>query len=244
MTVTGELNIMGIQQLSVSSRVGYIHEIMFSLNLASAVIAGLFLYGPASIVSELFRMEISIQTLLHVHQTDLHLGYWAFLLPATVLALCIWILLRLSSGIRFAQEIFRSFSGIAAVAAVPIYWLCATYSSDHRYGWNPFHVMGFYEVMLALIFVLLYLRSPLFIPWWGSVSIVILHYGLWFRYFGTYYVIRTGNGGPINLIPIIGLISTLAWVLYIWRSQREQHQVGEGVSRPPRGGTEFSRSID
>jgi hypothetical protein len=198
---------------SVTSGVRYVHECMFSLNLASAIIASVFLDGPTSVVSALFRMEISVQRVLHIHQTDLHLGYWAFFLPATALALCIWLLLRLTSNTRLAREMLRSIAAFAALALPAVYWLCARYEERRRYGWNPLQAIQTYELLAALVLLSLYLANKRPIPLWSSALIVVLHFSFWFWQFGPYSLLL-GFGGPVVLEPVIGLSSALAWLLY------------------------------
>ena len=199
---------------------------MFSLNIASAIIAGLFLNGPRSVVSALFRMEISIQAFLHLRQTDLHLGYLAFFLPATALTLCIWISLRLYSHTRLTQELLRTVAGFASLAAPAVCWLCEAYIGRRRYGWNPLQAIQTYELAVVLVFLTLYLAKKWPIPWWGSILIISLHFAFWFWQFGPYSLLLH-YGGPLVLEPIIGLSSTLAWVLYIRRLQHEPRRVAQ-----------------
>ncbi len=204
------------EQRAVVSTARYLHETFFSLNIAFAIMALVFLYS-GTLTSALFRMDYSIQRFLHIRQTDLHFGNWAFFLPGTVLALCIWLSLHFSSHTRLTRGILRPVGGIVALTALPIYWLCATYSASHRYGWNPLHAIQFYEVALVLICVFLYLGGRWRVPWWGNLIIILLHYGFWFRQFGTEYLL-TAYSGPITLTPIVGLSSTLAWILYVRRA--------------------------
>jgi hypothetical protein len=214
---------MGQNQSSVATTIPYFHNVMFSLNLALASVAAVFLYNHP-LTSALFRMDASINRFLHIRQTDLVWGYWAFFLSGILLALCIWVLLRLFSRIWSTEKILESFAGIAALAALPVYWLCSMYSSNHRSGWDPFHSIPFYEILLVLICVPLYLRWNWRIPLWGSIVAVLLHYAFWFQQFGTYYIFK-GNGGPIILLPIVGLMSALTWVLYIRRLHHHRQQM-------------------
>jgi hypothetical protein len=141
-------------------------------------------------------------------------GYFAFFLPALALALCIWTLLRIFSRTRLTAKILRPFAGIAALAGLPVYWLCAMYFSSHQYGWNPLTAIQFYELVVVLICVSSYLLWNWTVPLWGSLIMILLHYGFWFRQFGTDYLL-TGYGGSITLTPIVGLSSALAWILYV-----------------------------
>jgi len=189
------------------------------LNLALATVALVFLYNH-TLTSTLYRMDASINRLLHIRQTDLVWGYWALFLSGIVLALFIWVLLRMFSRTGSTWKILKSFAGIVAVAAIPFYWLCETYSASHRYGWNPLRAIQFYELVVVLICVSLYLRWNLPIPLWGTVLGILLHFGFWFWQFGTYYIF-IGNGGPLILLPTIGLGASLVWLLYIRRMQHD-----------------------
>lgn len=204
--------------------VQYIHEATFSLNLALTLMAFFFLFNPRPLTSRLFRMDVAINRSLHILNTAdipkdyFTLGYFAFFLPAMGLALCLWALLRLFSRASLTEDILKAFGGIAAFAALPIYWLFAEYSASHRYGWNPLRAIQFYELVVVLICVSLYLRRNWPVPWWGNILIALLHYGFWSWQFGTYYIL-VGNGGPIIFLPLIGVVSALAWVLYIRHSR-------------------------
>src|SRR5580704_6474290 len=130
---------MGQNQSSVASRIQYIHEATFSLNLAFVVMGLVFVYASSAVIQTLDQLEFSANKFLHIRQTDFLRGYSEFFLPGMLLALCIWTLLRLSSRAQLAREILRWVGGVAALVAVPAYWLCMTYSAGRRYGWNPFH---------------------------------------------------------------------------------------------------------
>jgi len=215
---------MNDKQPSVTPNVRYFHEIMFSLNVAFAMMVGVFEIGPPSAVSALFRMEISIQTFLPLRRTDVHLGHWAFFLPAMVLALCIWISLRLCSHTRLTQELLRTVAGFASLTAPAACWLCISYIERRRYGWNPLHAIQTYELVVVLVFLSLYLAKKWPIPWWGSVLILSFHFTFWFWQFGPFSLLM-GYPGLLGLEPFIGLNSTVAWVLYIRRLQREPRRV-------------------
>jgi hypothetical protein len=197
----------------IASSTRYLHEALFSLNISLTIVALVFLYSRP-VTSALFRMDYSIHRFLHLQQTDLHYGNWAFFLPGTALALCIMISLHFARRAPLTREILRSAGGIAALCSLPAYWLCAMYSGNRRYGWNPFHAIQLYEAVLVLLCVVLYLGGEWRVPWWGNLIMILLHYGFWFRQFGTEYLL-TAYGGPITLAPIAGLSSTLAWILYV-----------------------------
>jgi hypothetical protein len=191
-----------------------LHEVTFSVNVASAIMSGIFLYAPHSIVSRLFSLEAGIETALGMRQTDVHLGYWAFFLPGLALALCIWIALRLSSKTQFTVTVLRSLGGVVAMVTPAICWLCAAYLEKSRYGWTPLKAIQLYELILVLAGLLLFFGGRWLLPWWGSILVISVHYAFWFWQYGPYSILL-GFGGPMVLQPILGLISTTAWLLYI-----------------------------
>lgn len=186
-----------------------------------------FLFSARPATSLLFRMEVAVYRYAHilpdlktvrVPKDSYTSGYFAFLVLATALALCIWALLRVLRHARLTSEILRSVAEIVALAAAPVWWFCATYSASRRDGWNPFTAVQFYEVVLVLVCAILYLSGKWPIPEWGSILIVLVHYGFWFWQFGPYPFFM-GYGGPVA--PAMGLCSTLAWVFYVRGIERE-----------------------
>lgn len=143
-------------------------------------------------------------------------GYFAFLVPAITVAFCSWFLLRLFSRTQQVRKLLRS-AGIVALIAPPAWWLCATYAASGRYGWNLFAAIQLYEMLLALVFGILYLSGNWPIPDWPAIVILGLHFGFWLWQFGphpffVYY------GGPIA--PAAGLCAGLTWVFYLRRLRR------------------------
>ena len=187
--------------------------------------AMILLYN-GTLTPRLFQMDASINKLLHIRQTDLVWGYWALFLPGTALALCIWLFLRLSSRSPVTREILRSVGGIAAFTALPIYWLFARYASSHRYGWTPLRSLEFYELLLILVLLslTLYWDRNSSVPLWAGVGVILLHYGFWFWQFGTYSLFF-GNNSPFILLPIVGFLSAVVWLLYN-RAQSQIYRAG------------------
>jgi len=189
------------------------------LNVALVVLAFVFQYVPRSLVSFLNGLEFTVDRLLHVRHTDFIGGYWEFFLPGIALALCAWVPLRLFSSASFTGGIRRFAAGIAAVILPPA-WLCATYIRTYR--WSPFEGIQLCELMIALGCVILYLYGRWPIPRLGSVLILLLHYAFWFWQFRFFFVtLIRGWGGAVAVVPVVGLSSSLAWMLYLANVKRE-----------------------
>jgi hypothetical protein len=207
------------QGVSPSQR---IHEVAFSVNLAFALVALFFLLGPQSATSTLFRMNVAVYRYLHL-LPDVRVpkdyytgGYFAFFLPATALAICVWALLRVLSRSELAHGLLRSVAGITALAASPAWWVWSTYLVGRRDGWSPFAAIQFYELALVLLCATLYLFGKWGVPTWISIIILLLHNGFWFWQFGSAPFFM-GYGGPVA--PTVSLCAVTTWVLYLQRSR-------------------------
>ena len=125
---------------SRSQRAGwilYLHESLFSLNvgIVGSDVVCRYWHGLEDFFY--FRVEHSILRRLHiirlvpslpdskrfVEQPHFTSGYIAFWMPALALALCVWVLLRVSCPARIASEIRRSIAGFLALFLLPALWL-------------------------------------------------------------------------------------------------------------------------
>jgi hypothetical protein len=213
---------------SQSLRIQYAHEAASSINLSFALLAFVFLMDPTAVTWGLFRMDgaicrhLGLLPDLKVPKDSFTEGYFAFFLPAIALAACSWVLLRLLARAGIERQLPRSVAGLAALAAAPTWWLCATYAASRRYGWSPFAAIQSYEVVLVLVFATLYLSGKWSVPEWAVLVALMLHYGFWFWQFGR-HLFFMGYGGPVA--PTVGLCAGVTWVLYLRRARE-----GLGVS--------------
>jgi len=200
------------------NRLLYIHEGVFSINLAYTVVALTFLHGPSALTERLARMEMLINEFLNIRQTDFIAGYWEFYLPVAVLALCLWFPMYLSSNSRLTRKILRSLAGMSAICGIPIIWLSATYLTDRKYGWSPLRAIQVYELILIFFCLILYLWGKWRVPRWCGVFILLFHCGFWFYQFGLRPRFSTYSGPNA---PIMGLIAVLTWALFVgYQSQQ------------------------
>jgi hypothetical protein len=188
------------------------HEALFSANIAFVFMALVFQSGSQFAVSRLNSLEFAFNRLLHIRQTDFLRGYWEFFLPGIALAVVIFVTLRLFPA-HFSYNILRSLAGISAVTLAPALF-CVTYFRSH--GWNPFGTALFCELLVALFCVLLYLYGKWPTAKFGSLIILLLHYAFWFWQFSPFFAMfLSGWGGAVAVVPVVGLCSSLAWMLYL-----------------------------
>jgi hypothetical protein len=193
---------------SSSRHLRYLHEILFSLNIAFAVTSFVELVRH-NLMSPFFQLEFSIQKALSIHQTDLLHGYFALSISSIVLALCLWALLRLSSRTNVTAEILRSFAGILVLLGPPAFWLYINEVHGWPYGF-PYRGAPF-ELIVAVACSLLFLSGKWSISEWWGVLLAASHYAFWFWLSGS--IFTANYTGPIT--PLLGFSSIVVWGLYV-----------------------------
>ena len=134
-----------------SKSIRFIHEMACSVNLSLALTNCFFALGSSPATNPFFNMDRAISRYLGLlpaltHPKDEFTpGYFAFFVPASVLAICIWLLLRLFARSNLTRQFLRSGAGIAALIGTPVSWLCLMWASSSRYGWNPLMAIEFYR---------------------------------------------------------------------------------------------------
>jgi hypothetical protein len=188
----------------------YVHEFLFSLYVAFAIVSVVELERDA-VLAPFFWLEYSINKSLNIPQTDYVRGYIAFASSATALALCIWLVLRLSAGAAITKGILRSFAGAVALAAPFAFW----FYYHQKYGW-PFgwaHGGAPFEVVLVLVCAQLYLGGRWRFPVWFIALPLAAHYAYWFWIAGGGSYVTSNFTGPAA--PILGFCSAFAWSMYV-----------------------------
>ncbi len=188
-------------------------------------------------------IDFTIQKSLHLRLPEYATVRW-FFFPVVVIST--WLLFRVFPHKRLTLAILRTAAGVLAIGAAPVWWLCC-YGTNWDHPSTLFGEGGFYELVVALWCVMLYLRHRWPVPNWASLLLLLGHYIHWlwqFRgYLRGYWV---GLGALLNytlqdrswfmrllgilttvleagwsdgvavtaLMPIVGLLSGLAWVVY------------------------------
>lgn len=183
----------------------YALEFVLSVNLGLAVTL-------AHSAASSFPLEDRLKWSINSHyQLDLHnqLGaYAAFFILATLLALCIFILLRVLSLMNHVEFSAIVVTGLVSASAAPACWLYLAVLAPvwtNGYGWNI-------ALLTELIFVAAYLswhiRRSYSIAKWKSILLLCAHCALWSWLFFARF--RTSVS---LLFPVLGFCSALLVVL-------------------------------
>src|ERR1700758_1086891 len=138
----------------VGSCLLYLYEALLSLNVSFAGVSFVELLAH-DVLSPFFQIEFSINRFLHIRQTDLVRGYFAFCISSTLVAICLWGLLRLSSRSALMVEIHRFAVPFVVLLLPSAFWLYV----NERFGWPygfPYHGAPF-ELLAALACTSLFL---------------------------------------------------------------------------------------
>lgn len=109
----------------------FLLEVFFSIHIGYAGVSMVFCAIPSASIP-FAHLEVYLNHLLHIRQTDYIRGYFEFWIPSLISALCIWSLFRLSRRLSFTKEILRSAAGVAILLCPSAIWTCAY----ERNGWS------------------------------------------------------------------------------------------------------------
>jgi hypothetical protein len=202
-----------------------LHEVLFSGTIASAFLTGLIGSGSNYWTGQFFGWEMGLNHSFHRMYND-HLG--------KTLAFCIWslaltavgfLLLRALSRAELAAGILRTFAGVL-VAAVPpaCLWLVTYHGTlDAEWGWWWLRFEACAGIGCALLYA-----CNLWPLWrWTTVTLVTLHYALWFdAYSGAFGY----QGACWQSVPIVGYLSNMTWVYCVGRYRNELSAQRESTS--------------
>jgi hypothetical protein len=189
-----------------------VHGVLFALNTACAVVFFFFTNFPEA-STPFGHLEVRINHLLRIRQTDFIRGHFQFWVPALALALCSWIAMRVSSWARPANSILRSFAGATAFFLLPTVWICADPHRRWLFVW-PYEVS--IELVAMIFAFFLFLCRSRSISIWLGFAVAATHYVFWYWLYGGLHVPNwsvPGYFGPAGLI--LALCTSLAWVGYV-----------------------------
>ena len=200
-------------------------EVFFSINIGYAGTSTVFCAIPSASIP-FAHLEVYLNQILHIRQTDYVRGYFEVWVPSLTLALCIWTVFRLSRHLSFTQEVLRSAAGVGILLCPSAIWVCMY----ERNGWSlqwPYK-MVFVELTLALICLWMFLKAPWAAALWVGISAFLAHSLFWFwftsdGFHGLEWGIP-GYSGPAGLI--LGFCSALVWGLYIHELRQPHVKTG------------------
>ena len=192
------------------------HKALFSLSTAFLLINLLFLFSQ-NLRIPFIRLEISINLLLHIRQTDYIRGYFEFAIPSVILAACICMLLHISSDRRLTKQILRSVAGIVLLFGPLAFWILYYQLVGWSFGW-PYRGAPV-ELALAVLCLILYLSGNWPVPRGAGILLLAAHYGFWYWTPSTNPMLA-GFTGPIA--PVLGFCAALAWGAYRARLRQDE----------------------
>jgi hypothetical protein len=187
--------------------VRYIHEVLFSLNVAAAfVLVRVITRSPNAFPNSIFmRVKYAVDHLFHTYYESNLSGNVALWVTTFLFALPMFLLLRLLARTSVMKGVLRTVAGMAALVGWPSFWFY-TSGAGFVMSWR---LRALLEVEISVICALLYLYGKWPLPRWASVLLLTAHCVFWcWYYFHTF---------PLSglLFPLFGLASTLAWSSWV-----------------------------
>ncbi len=208
------------------SRVRVLLEVLFSFNTAFAGMSLLFC-ASSSASLPFIRLEVYLNHLLGIRQTDYIRGYFTAWIPSLILAIGLLILVRSLSRLSLTNCVLRSVAGIAILLSPTAVWTCGYERNGWSIQWPYKMIWG--EAVLAVICVLIFLKGPWETSRRVGVSALLGHcvYWYWFVTDGLHLPNSLnwgmpGYGGPFGMV--VGILTLLVWGLYAY--QTREHSLG------------------
>lgn len=197
-------------------------EALFSLNTA---FAGISLIFSASLSASLpfIHLEVYLNHLLGIRQTDYIRGYFTVWIPSLVLALCLFTLLRFLSRLSLSKWIMQRVAGIVILLCPTAVWTCG-YAQQSRWSLQWPYKIIWGEAALALICFCLFLKGSREASLKIGLSGLSGHCLSWYWFmcngFRSPAVLEwemPGYGGPFGMV--LGISALLVWGLYSYRTR-------------------------
>jgi hypothetical protein len=198
---------------AVKSSVRVLAEILFSINTAFAAMWILF---SASLSASLpfIHLEVHLNHLLGIRQTDFIRGYFTIWIPSLILAACVWSLVRFLSRRRYSGWALQSLLGIIILLCPAAIWTCKYEQNGWSLQWPYKTVCG--EALLATICFVLFLKGPSAMSRRVGVIAFLGHCIFWYWFtsdgFHSLNWEMPGYDGPVGMVS--GFCALLIWGLY------------------------------
>lgn len=199
-------------KMSRFHRERWLWELAFALNVA--LVARI----EISLKPGLFKLQVRINDLLHLHYHDGAAGYFHNRVAgyldayrdALVWGLFIFLVLRLISPISLAERFLRWAAGLVCLALLPASWL---YVGAGPTLPDPPHFWLYLELVMVCVCACLYVMNKWPAPIWASAALLGLHFIFWGWLFlgGPYFWLDMFR----TVVPLVGFASSLVWGCYL-----------------------------
>ena len=207
-------------------------EILFSINTGFAATSVLFCASLSACLPFL-HLEVYLNHLLGIRQTDFIRGYFTIWIPSLILGACLWTLVRFLSRLPFAP-VLQFLSGVTILLCPTAIWPCRLEPNGWSLQWSYKTVWG--EASLVIICFLLFLKGPWATSRWIGVLAFLGHCIFWYWFEGDgFRSINSlnwgipGYHGPAGMV--LGFCSLLIWGLYIYGLR--EHSLGIAPREQP-----------
>jgi hypothetical protein len=198
-----------------TSRMRILAEALFSLNAAFAATSLIFT-ASLSAALPFLRLEVSLNHLLGIRQTDYIRGYFTVWIPSLAIAACILILLQASRNLNVARIFLRSVAGVTIFLSPCVVWT-GLYEQQSRWSldWPYRPIWG--EAVLVVGCLWAFLNVRWVIGKWIGLFTFLAHTLFWY-----FFLSDRLNGlnwgiphyaGPAGLT--LGIFAGLVWELYV-----------------------------
>jgi hypothetical protein len=201
-------------------------EILFSINTGFAATSVLFCVSFSACVP-FIHLEVYLNHLLGIRQTDFIRGHFTIWIPALILATCIWTLLQFLSRLPFAP-ISQLLSGVTILLCPTAIWTCRLEPNGWSLQWPYKTVWG--ETLLAIICLLVFLKGPWATSRWIGLSAFLGHSVFWYWFEGNGFRLTLllnwevpGYEGPAGMG--LGFGSLLIWGLCVYRVRNARSEL-------------------
>jgi hypothetical protein len=185
---------------SRNDRLGLAHYLLFSFNIAYAVMLAI---AARLVFIPLVRLRTAVNRLLGLDAMEAPGAYLAFFLSAVFLAMLLFLSATGLRRISILERILVPVSGFAALGVAPACWYYIEHASRGEV------VEGLIALAFGALFIVRRLRLPVVL----SALLVSVHYGFWIWRF--WYATEDSLG---LLVPVLGLFSGILWVAYVNRA--------------------------
>jgi hypothetical protein len=203
-----------------TSRTEIFAEALFSLNMTFVAVSLIF---NASLSASLpfIHLEVYLNHLLGIRQTDFIRGYFTDWIPSLVLAICLFTLLRLLRRLSLTRWMMQRVAGILILLSPTAVWTFG-YAQQSRWSLQwPYKVI-WGEAALAAICFWIFVKGPREVSGKIGLAGLLGHYLFWYWFadqgFHSPWTLYWGPsyGHPFGMI--LGFFALLVWGLYAYRT--------------------------